>query len=89
MIHLEGPIVESFYDMSLLSWAKKSDIPLPLIRGPFSPASDLKFGAENLSVKCASRSRTNCRPIPHGPLQTLQYRRIKVVLQDFGKRQRN
>jgi hypothetical protein len=34
MTHLEGPIVESFYDMSLLSWGEKFDTPLPLLKSP-------------------------------------------------------
>ena len=89
MIQLEGPIVESFYDMSLLSWAKKSDIPLPLIKGPFAPASDFKFGAENASLKCAPRSRTNPRTIPDNALQILPYHLVKEVLQDLGKHQKN
>jgi phosphatidylserine/phosphatidylglycerophosphate/cardiolipin synthase-like enzyme len=29
MIHLEGPIVDSFYDMALISWHKQLDPPLP------------------------------------------------------------
>ena len=89
MIQLEGPIVESLYDMSLLSWAKKSDKPLPLISGPFTPASDFKFGAENPSLKCVSWGRTDSHANPHGLLQTSQSHRLKVVLQDFGKHQRS
>ncbi|RDX54088.1 hypothetical protein OH76DRAFT_1062134 [Lentinus brumalis] len=50
MIQLEGPIVESFYDMSLISWAKASTIPLPLISGPFAPEQDFKFGPENSTL---------------------------------------
>lgn len=33
-IHLEGPIVESFYDMALLSWGEKMEPPLPLLVNP-------------------------------------------------------
>jgi phosphatidylserine/phosphatidylglycerophosphate/cardiolipin synthase-like enzyme len=33
-IHLEGPIVDAFYDMALLSWAEKMDPPLPLLVNP-------------------------------------------------------
>lgn len=33
-IHLEGPIVESFYDMALLSWSEKMEPPLPLLVNP-------------------------------------------------------
>ena len=35
-IHLEGPIVNSFYDMALLSWAEPMDPPLPLLVNPNS-----------------------------------------------------
>ena len=31
MVHLEGPIVDSFYDMSLCSWAKTLEPPLPCL----------------------------------------------------------
>ena len=89
MIQLEGPIVESFYDMSLLSWAKKSNVPLPLIKGPFAPASDFKFGEENAALKCAPQSRTDPRTIPHSALQMLQYHLVKGALQDLGKHQRS
>ncbi|EIN06967.1 hypothetical protein PUNSTDRAFT_135667 [Punctularia strigosozonata HHB-11173 SS5] len=51
MAQFEGPIVESFYDMSLISWAKASSVPLPLISGPFAPATDFKFGRENPAVE--------------------------------------
>ena len=89
MIQLEGPIVESFYDMSLLSWAKKSSVPLPLIKGPFAPASDFKFGEDNPSLKCAPQSRPNPRTIPHSALQILQYHLVKEALQGLGKHQRS
>jgi hypothetical protein len=52
MTQIEGPIVESFYDMSLISWAKASAVPLPLISGPFAPSTEFKFGRENPSVEC-------------------------------------
>lgn len=34
MTHLEGPIVDSLYDMALLSWNKGFDLPLPCIGDP-------------------------------------------------------
>lgn len=34
MTHLEGPIVDSLYDMALLSWAKKLEPPLPSHNSP-------------------------------------------------------
>lgn len=33
-LHLEGPIVDAFYDMALLSWAEPMDPPLPLLVNP-------------------------------------------------------
>ena len=33
-IHLEGPIVQAFYDMALLSWGEKMNPPLPLLVNP-------------------------------------------------------
>ena len=33
-LHLEGPIVDAFYDMALLSWAETMDPPLPLLVNP-------------------------------------------------------
>ncbi|ORY65156.1 uncharacterized protein BCR38DRAFT_192318 [Pseudomassariella vexata] len=34
MVQIEGPIVDSMYDMALLSWHKKSDPPFPSARFP-------------------------------------------------------
>ncbi|KAI1096053.1 IQ calmodulin-binding motif protein [Rostrohypoxylon terebratum] len=34
MVQLEGPIVDSMYDMALLSWHKKLEPPLPLLNSP-------------------------------------------------------
>lgn len=34
MVHYEGPIVDSFYDMALLSWHKKMEPPLPSYNTP-------------------------------------------------------
>ncbi|POS78376.1 hypothetical protein DHEL01_v203230 [Diaporthe helianthi] len=34
MIHLEGPIVDSMYDMALLSWHKRLEPPLPSYNSP-------------------------------------------------------
>ncbi|KAJ3016279.1 hypothetical protein HKX48_004126 [Thoreauomyces humboldtii] len=38
LTHLEGPIVDSFYDMCLLSWANAMTPPLPLINRPAAGA---------------------------------------------------
>ncbi|KAJ5759617.1 hypothetical protein N7520_006773 [Penicillium odoratum] len=36
--HIEGPIVDSFYDAALLSWDKPLDPPLPLLNSPAESA---------------------------------------------------
>ncbi|KAJ5928499.1 hypothetical protein N7466_007455 [Penicillium verhagenii] len=36
--HIEGPIVDSFYDAALLSWGKPLDPPLPLLNSPAESA---------------------------------------------------
>lgn len=33
-LHIEGPIVDAFYDMALLSWAEAMDPPFPLLSNP-------------------------------------------------------
>ncbi|KAJ5831704.1 hypothetical protein N7474_000015 [Penicillium riverlandense] len=38
LAHLEGPIVDSFYDTALLSWGKQLDPPLPLLDSPAASA---------------------------------------------------
>ena len=44
MIHLEGPIVDSFYDMALISWHKKLEPPLPSLNSPAAQGGIGGFG---------------------------------------------
>ncbi|KAK4248438.1 hypothetical protein C7999DRAFT_40311 [Corynascus novoguineensis] len=48
LVHLEGPIVDSFYDMALIFWHKKLDPPLPCQTDPAGAAGErqTKFTAE-------------------------------------------
>lgn len=54
MIHLEGPIVDSMYDMALLSWHKRLEPPLPSYNSPaakggiscFTESHDGVFGPD-------------------------------------------
>ncbi|KAH9003737.1 hypothetical protein EDB86DRAFT_2889505 [Lactarius hatsudake] len=51
MIQLEGPVVESFYDMALMSWANAMNPPLPLLAmRPASP-SMYRFKQDNEDMK--------------------------------------
>lgn len=53
MVQLEGPIVESFYDMALVSWANAMNPPLPLIAKPPNYSNvQYKFQKENDHLKC-------------------------------------
>lgn len=57
MTHLEGPIVDSFYDVALLSWDRAFNPPLPLLKGPNAVNRDLqtdpyKFGPDNALIAC-------------------------------------
>lgn len=45
MVHLEGPIVDSLYDMALISWYKKLDPPLPTFATPSASQSHGKAEA--------------------------------------------
>lgn len=48
MVHLEGPIVNSLYDMVLICWSKPMHPPLPLLDEPYRPADNVyKFGMDN------------------------------------------
>ncbi|KAG9238503.1 hypothetical protein BJ875DRAFT_40619 [Amylocarpus encephaloides] len=44
MIHLEGPIVDSLYDMALISWSKKLEPPLPSHNSPAVHGDLSSFG---------------------------------------------
>ncbi|KAG8961639.1 hypothetical protein FRC05_005843 [Tulasnella sp. 425] len=57
MVHLEGPIVDSFYDVALLSWDRAFNPPLPLLKGPNAVNRDLqtdpyKFGPDHALIAC-------------------------------------
>lgn len=48
MVHVEGPIVQGFYDMALLSWDLAFHPPLPLLRPDFHPsAGNYAFGQDH------------------------------------------
>lgn len=53
MTHVEGPIVESFYDMCLLSWANALSPPLPLLSGPapLQVEGDYQFGNDHSHIQ--------------------------------------
>lgn len=46
MIRVEGPIVDSFYDMALISWHKTLNPPLPMFGFPASDAKTPSFSSK-------------------------------------------
>ena len=54
MTHVEGPIVQSFYDMSLLSWGIAQNPVLPLVSQPMTAfaTSSYNFGLDNAYIAC-------------------------------------
>ena len=53
MTHMEGPIVDSFYDMCLLSWGEAFKPPLPLLKGGggASRGEEYEFAEESRYLK--------------------------------------
>lgn len=50
MIHLEGPIVDSMYDMALLSWHKRLEPPLPSYNSPAAQGGISSFTESHTGV---------------------------------------
>ncbi|KAI5477424.1 hypothetical protein MNV49_006416 [Pseudohyphozyma bogoriensis] len=51
MTHIEGPIVQSFYDMALLSWNNAMNPPLPLLNQPPPKPTSYDFGDEHVDIQ--------------------------------------
>jgi hypothetical protein len=73
MCHLEGPIVDSFYDMALFSWSKAFDPPLPTASSPAALGGWRSFEADRYWRK-ESDAQTTTSPYTdakfapkHGP----------------------
>lgn len=47
MVHVEGPIVQGFYDMALVSWHLMLDPPLPLLTPGFKASGAASFGHDH------------------------------------------
>ena len=52
MVHLEGDIVESFYDVALFSWANVMVPPLPLLKEKSADKREFRFGQDNEYLRC-------------------------------------
>jgi phosphatidylserine/phosphatidylglycerophosphate/cardiolipin synthase-like enzyme len=52
MVHLEGPIVDSFYDVALASWSHRMNPPLPLISARKEKTNEYHFKKHNKHLAC-------------------------------------
>jgi hypothetical protein len=52
MVQLEGPVVDSIYDMALLTWSNVMSPPLPLLASPPTFPDLYKFQRDNVDLKC-------------------------------------
>ncbi|KAF8312473.1 hypothetical protein DL93DRAFT_2059854 [Clavulina sp. PMI_390] len=50
MTHVEGPIVQSLYDVALISWGLAMNPPLPLLSEPMPVQKEFKFGKEHPAI---------------------------------------
>ncbi|KAF8573891.1 hypothetical protein K439DRAFT_1373981, partial [Ramaria rubella] len=65
MTHIEGPIVDAFYDMSLLSWAEALQPPLPLLKGGGGApkeGEEYKFKEENRYLRGMQHTEPSAGP---------------------------
>jgi len=53
MVQLEGPVVDSIYDMALISWSNAMNPPLPLLTKVPTYPNVHKFQQDNEDLKCA------------------------------------
>jgi hypothetical protein len=53
MVQLEGPIVDSIYDMALLCWSNIMNPPLPLLSKSPTYPDVYEFQKDNVDLKCA------------------------------------
>ncbi|CEQ39387.1 SPOSA6832_00904 [Sporobolomyces salmonicolor] len=51
MSHIEGPIVEAFYDMALISWNEALNPTLPLLNSPPPTQREYHFGENHEDIK--------------------------------------
>ncbi|OTB06296.1 hypothetical protein M426DRAFT_115091 [Hypoxylon sp. CI-4A] len=50
MVQLEGPVVDSLYDMALISWHKKLEPPLPMLNSPAAKSGSGSFDARHAEI---------------------------------------
>ncbi|KAI1106634.1 IQ calmodulin-binding motif protein [Jackrogersella minutella] len=65
MVQLEGPIVDSMYDMALLSWHKKLEPPLPLVNSPVAQNGSGSFDASHAGIFSSDGTLANHSAVIH------------------------
>jgi len=71
MTHVEGAIVEAFYDMALLSWANPLNPPLPLLSSPQTPPDHFEFQDDHSHI--ASKDLDSAKKDAARTIQTSDY----------------
>ena len=70
LAHVEGPIVDSFYDAALLSWGKPLDPPLPQLN---SPAADAPIPCHHGEQKADPASENSSEDLPENTNSSLHW----------------
>ncbi|KZP08421.1 phospholipase D active site motif protein [Athelia psychrophila] len=73
MTHVEGPIVESFYDMCLLSWGNALTPPLPLLAAPPPAPAPGSYRFQDDHAHIASKDLDSHKVDAAKTLQTQEY----------------
>jgi hypothetical protein len=70
LIHVEGPIVDSFYDTALISWGKALKTPLPMLSSPAASADVPSFSTQYSQAESDEDLRP---PLPEHTTQDPHY----------------
>ncbi|KAF7157185.1 hypothetical protein CNMCM6106_002267 [Aspergillus hiratsukae] len=70
LIHVEGPIVDPFYDTALISWGKALKTPLPMLSSPAASAGVPSFSTQHSQAESDEDLRS---PLPEHTTQDPHY----------------
>ena len=82
MTHLEGPIVQSLYDMSLLSWGLALKPQMPLLGNHIASPESYAFGKDNKYISSKNLDGLGAYAIQASlqaePPSQIKFRRLKI-----------
>ncbi|KAL2008576.1 hypothetical protein VTN00DRAFT_6770 [Thermoascus crustaceus] len=93
MVQVEGPIVNSFYDMAIISWEKPFDPPLPMLESPAADAPPPTFSTQQTTQETDENENKpppeHTTKDPHyDPDIILEARRVNGTLEPRGNETR-